>query len=432
MLKSPLTGPARRTVAEPHIVEMLLVRNWPFELRRGHRARAEAEVRAALNRLVALGLPYVSDTGSGRLFDLAEVINFLVWAGIHLGEETLQRQVVVTTKRMVGEPHGHLEDRGDDAPPPAGTLPPRRFAVTLRRRFNLQGHARGRRLRLRLPVPVEDTTLCDLSLDLLPEAGVAMEASSGHGRIDVITAAPPQREVTVGAALTFTARPFPGPARAAALAPADRELYTRPHEGLLRISPRIAALARTVAEGAGSAEATVARFWNFFLREFAIGYVHYDLLDREWPLHTGLESGWFDCVTGSALLAAMCRAQGIPARTVSGYCLYPSAPCFHAWFEVWFDGTGWRPIDLFGWSLTMNRAKPGGWRDHLYGHVDYRMALERPPLVFAGTGSVPVPRAWDMVCYAEGRGAAFDIREAGTETLVYSEYVDVTVIGDQE
>jgi len=430
MFKSPLAGAARRTIAEPQIVAMLLIRNWPFELRRGDRARSEAEIRAVLERLVALGLPCERDAGGGRLFDIAEVTNFLIWAGIHLGDPTLERQVVATARRLIREPHGRAWDDGADAPPDE-VLGPRRFAVTLRRQFNLAGYVPGRRLRLRLPVPVEDAVLGDLSVDFLPPTGIEVETSTGPGRVDFIMAVPSEPEVTVGIAMTFTARPSPVPGVPEDLSPEERELYTRPHEGLLRTSPRIEALAHRIAEGAASAEATVARFWDFFLREFAIGYVHYDLLDREWPLDTALDSGWFDCVVGSTLLVAMCRVRGIPARIVSGYFLYPSTPSYHTWFEVWFDRTGWQPIDLFGWGLTMDRSQSGDWREYFYGWIDYRMVIERPPLLFAGTGGVRVPRAWDMLCSAEGKGSALEIREAGSDIVVYREYSEVSVISDR-
>ncbi|MDX1932363.1 MAG: transglutaminase family protein [Capsulimonadales bacterium] len=52
------------------------------------------------------------------------------------------------------------------------------------------------------------------------------------------------------------------------------------------------------------------------------------------------------------LLIAFCRALGIPARFVSGYCLGLDGPDFHVWAQTYLSGT-WHNIDL-----TTSRVRP--------------------------------------------------------------------------
>jgi len=44
------------------------------------------------------------------------------------------------------------------------------------------------------------------------------------------------------------------------------------------------------------------------------------------------------CRDYAHLAIAFCRAMGIPARYVSGYCLELDPPDFHAFFQAWLDG----------------------------------------------------------------------------------------------
>src|SRR5207245_1587955 len=82
-------------------------------------------------------------------------------------------------------------------------------------------------------------------------------------------------------------------------------LYTRPGEGFIRVSDRVAAKAHELAGDANPWEA-LGRFWEFFFRTLKLGSSHPDELDREDPLGALLDGGWVDCVAGSALLIPVC------------------------------------------------------------------------------------------------------------------------------
>ena len=53
-----------------------------------------------------------------------------------------------------------------------------------------------------------------------------------------------------------------------------------------------------------------------------------------------------DCTEHAVLLAALCRARGIPARAAMGLVYMPRRAAFgyHMWTEAWIDGA-WIPLD---------------------------------------------------------------------------------------
>jgi hypothetical protein len=114
------------------------------------------------------------------------------------------------------------------------------------------------------------------------------------------------------------------------------------------------------------------------------------------PCDWVLDSGWYDCQLGAALLAALCRARGIPARIVGGHFLFPLFPTKHFWAEVWIDWCGWLPFDLVSWQLSA-AGRDREWRNHFAARIDYRMATQCLPLQFTGSMSVRLPAAWHIL-----------------------------------
>jgi hypothetical protein len=399
----------RRTIDEARIVDLLLLQGWAFEARGGARSRAEREVRAALDQLVALGLPHGRSAAGERLFDPVETANFLRWAALRLGHPALIERCVPTARRMARE---------------MDPIGPRRYVVTLRRTFNLEGRAPGARVRLRLPLPLEDAGLDAVRIDFIPPDGAPVETAAAPGRLDVLATAPPDGRVTIGLKAAFTAREVTPTASAPSLTPAEAALYTRPSEGLIKVSDRVRALADRLAGVERDPWTVVRRFWRFMLEDLACGSIHYDLLDPMRPLDGVMDRGWYDCRVGSALLAALCRARGIPARLVAGYLLFVAAPDFHTWLEIWIEGSGWRPFDLFSWDLSP-AGRDVAWSEHYFGRLDHRMPVERLPRLFGGTGAVRLPAAWQRLVAPDGRGSATEFRALATGALVYREFIEV-------
>lgn len=407
-----VTGEARyRTIDERQIVALLLLRGWAFELRSTDRQRAELEAAAALDRLVARGLSYTRGPEGERLFDPVEASNFMRLAGLRGEDSTLLARCAPSDRRLV------LAAEADD---------PSAYAVTVMRRFNLAGRKPGAALRLRLPTALPDPTQTAIQTEFLPPEGTVTKVRRAPGRIEITIEIPDAPDISLGVRTTFTRRRWAADAKV--LDPADADLYLRASDGLIRVDDSVRALAQRLAGRESDSWSIMGRFWALLMDELACGLVHYDRIDPADPYRTVLAEGWYDCRVGSALLAALCRARGLPARVVHGYMLYPAAPDIHTWAEVWIDGAGWLPFDLLSWNLSA-RAAGRSWRDYFFGRVDHRMVVERPPRQFAGTGDIRLPPAWHMLTSADEGGTAIEFVDLETNTLVYAETVRVECLG---
>jgi hypothetical protein len=399
--------PRYRTVAEADIVELLLFHGWAVEIAAGgDRSAARDEADAALEGLIRDGLSFERDPGGGRRFDPAEVHNFAKFAGLHRGSTLWEERFVATARRLFGVDPGHRSGDGAGAQPPdLDRLPDRRFSVTLQRDFALAHIRAGARTRLRLPLPIPDEALRDLTVEVVPPAGLDAEIVAGPGRLDATFAMPDTEQVSFGVRLSFTAAGVRPTAADDPLDPEMRALYLRPRETLLVVSPRIRALAAELTEGVLDPETMLRRFWDFMLDRLTAGVIHYDELPADRPTDWALEGGWSDCQLGCALLAALCRSCGIPARLSSGYVLWPAAPTYHYWLEVWLAGRGWVPLDVAAWHLSVG-GRDAAWRGFLFGCLDYRMKTQAMPRLFTGTPSIRFPAAWHQVPRMEARGTS--------------------------
>lgn len=77
--------------------------------------------------------------------------------------------------------------------------------------------------------------------------------------------------------------------------------------------------------------------------DYTAKHMSKQLLDEEGTALEALQRGYGDCYDYSLVFAALCRANGIPARVVIGETI-PEATG-HAIVEVFFDGVGWVPFD---------------------------------------------------------------------------------------
>ena len=186
--------------------------------------------------------------------------------------------------------------------------------------------------------------------------------------------------------------------------------YLKPGEGLIQVSDRVRNLADRLAGPGARPQAAVRAFWNFMLDELMCGAIHYDQVTPTAPCDWVLDSGWYDCQLGSALLVALCRARGMPARLVGGHVLYRAAPTNHYWAEVWLDDEGWRPFDLLSWDLSGGGVN-GDWRDHFYGRIDPRMVTQCFPRQFTGALGVALPAAWHVLQLGTAHGVEIRLND---------------------
>jgi hypothetical protein len=232
-----------------------------------------------------------------------------------------------------------------------------------------------------------------------------------------------EAEMALGARLSFAARPQ-APCPGQGDGGPDQALYLRRREGLIVVSDRISALARSLAGAGASSLEAVRAFWDYINSELICGVLRYDQVDAVAPCDWVLDSGWFDCHLGSALFAALCRAHGIPARVVGGYVLYRPAPGNHYWAEAWIENQGWTPFDFLGWDLSRG-GRDREWRDVFFGRIDCRMTTERLPREFTGAVGVPIPEAWGLLQVAMAGGLEISFLDING-TPVYADTVRVT------
>jgi len=385
-----------RTVNERDMARSLLIAALPYELAAGDRVKADNIVKDALEDWIRSGLKFGRAPDGARLFDPVEVFNHMKWEGL-MGHDGFWSRHFIATARAFTQQSAGVEGRLPKH------LEKKRFSVELRRKFSFRNSAPARKLRLRLPLPLPSHAQ-DIDARPIPPEGVSASISQSDGRLEFQVEMKEPGSLEIGVDLSFTTDGAVQKNGAENLTPEERELYLRPAEGLIRISPRIADLAATFA-GADTSLEVALNAWGFLLDELSCGMVRYDQVNPQTPGDWVLDNGWYDCQLGSSLFISICRARGIPARLASGYMLYDLAPGYHYWSEIWQDGHGWLPFDLLCWDLS-GGGRDIPWRTHFAGAVDYRMVTQCLPLSFTGPMSVRFPPAWHLLNAPLKRGMA--------------------------
>jgi transglutaminase-like putative cysteine protease len=134
------------------------------------------------------------------------------------------------------------------------------------------------------------------------------------------------------------APPYPAPA----IDDESIREYLRPSEFIDSDDPVLLEEAQRLTEGAGDTWEAACRLSQWVADEISYEIPGGGTARRTYDLRAG------ECGSHSILLAAFCRAVGIPARVVWG-CMY--SPNFggafgqHAWTEVHMGAAGWIPVD---------------------------------------------------------------------------------------
>ncbi len=410
-----------RTIPESKIVDILLLVSWAMEVDAGERDMARATTSEALGSWVRSGLGYERASDGTRLFDPAEVINFMKWAGVNGQDRYWQDHFVKTHRAFVSEFQPETIERGTSE-----IYPPARFQMTLRRTFDLRNFAEGASVRLRAPVPLAGAYLDNLEITPIILGGSQSDISIREQCLEARIKVPGDRAITIGGDFSFTAanavrNPAPLTVR-------EQELYLRKSEGLIQVTPRIEATATALDQDCTSARQSVDTFWSFLMETLYSGMIHYSDIPADSPGDWVLDNGWYDCQLGAALLVSLCRARGIPARIVSGHLLYRVQPISHYWAEVWFEEMGWRPFDVICWDLSM-AGRDQDWRDLFAGQIDYRAVTQCFPLAFTGPMSVRFSPTWQMVQVGASGGVDISYTDVADGSLIHRDEVSVERLG---
>ena len=374
-------------------------------------AAASKICHEALQSLTELGLGFRCAADGERMFDPVEVVNFMKRAGLD-GRHDFYERYVLTGRRLVSDLAGEW--------PGGRMVGEREFDLSFQRVFDLRGMNRGSRLRLRVPLPLQERYSENISVThAIPREA---KARIVDGRFEVHSVVADAEELAVELRIKFMARQ-PG-SSGGTLGELDRALYLQPHEGWVRVTGRISDLAHVLAPVGTSAEAAARSIWQYLNREFLCGAIHYDQIDLAAPGDWVLDSGWFDCQLGAALFVSLCRARGVPARLTGGRVLYEKAPTTHYWAQAWLNGRGWVPFDFLSWDLSRG-GRDEAWRDYFFEWADFRMTTECLPRQFTGAVGVPIPKIWTLLQEAEAGGLKTTLTDA-TGAPIYTDTVRVS------
>ena len=400
------THPRHRVAEEARVVAMIALNGWAADIRDGREAHALLEAAVALDRWVSLGLGFERDSRGGRRFDIAEVVNFAKGLAPLRGDTTAER-FVRQQRDLALEPFP--AGSSVDALPTPDRLPPVHFDVTLAR--ELPSATDGEARTLRLPMPVEGPALRDVLFDLLPPPGVEPDVALNPGHLDIRIRTAAAVDIRCGVRWSFVCDPASAAESAGPLDVHERELWTLPVESFVKVSDRVRALAVEIAGEEKDAGNLVQRFFDHAIDCLWSGVLHYDEFDVDEPIDRLLDGGWGDSRMGAALVVALCRARGIPARLVAGFALDPACPSERSWLEAWIDGRGWTSWDVLASDLSAN-GRDAAWRAYCAGRVGYRMKTRILPDGAALMPGVLLPPAWYTMTRASGDGveiATFDV-----------------------
>jgi len=123
------------------------------------------------------------------------------------------------------------------------------------------------------------------------------------------------------------------------------EIFTQSELHIESSNPQIVALAKELSRDKSSVCQQVRAFYDYIGNELVYTYN-----EKNWGGQAALGPMGADCTEYASLLAALSRAQGIPARYFEGL-LYldkgtdTSASIEHAWPEVYVPNAGWVALD---------------------------------------------------------------------------------------
>ncbi|MDO8124953.1 MAG: transglutaminase-like domain-containing protein, partial [Candidatus Hermodarchaeota archaeon] len=162
--------------------------------------------------------------------------------------------------------------------------------------------------------------------------------------------------------------------------PNQLEAYTKPEFFIESHHHLIKDLAKNIARN----HSEIVPFVRAAMRRVT-ETIHYVPQRHEHGAAYAIEKRVGDCTEYAALLAALCRARGIPARLISGFASTGKQWERHGWTEVWIRNH-WIPVDptwygTSGWFGVTNRHLPiiiGNWMD-IRMHQEFKVTWAQQP-----------------------------------------------------
>jgi hypothetical protein len=148
--------------------------------------------------------------------------------------------------------------------------------------------------------------------------------------------------------------------------------YTAEQLPHISFSPEIRRLADSICGNENDPVKMVSRIWLWFKDNIPwTGAPEYSIIDNIALFTCSRRTG--DCGMQTFLFMSMLRYKGIPVRWQSGWMIPPHAENLHDWCEVWYEGTGWVPVDV---SYGLQDSEKKDLREYYKSGLDaYRMIV---------------------------------------------------------
>lgn len=121
--------------------------------------------------------------------------------------------------------------------------------------------------------------------------------------------------------------------------------YTSERKPQIQFSDNIKKLTDSVTQNAGTPIESLQAIYRYIAANYPwASALEYSTIPNI-PEYV-IENRKGDCGQVALLLITMLRYKGIPARWQSGWMTHPGEVNLHDWAEVYFEGTGWIPVDI--------------------------------------------------------------------------------------
>ncbi len=113
----------------------------------------------------------------------------------------------------------------------------------------------------------------------------------------------------------------------------------------INFSPEVRRLADSICESETDPAVSVFKIWRWFKNNIPwTGAIEYSVLPDITAYACTNRRG--DCGIQTMIFMSMLRYRGIPVKWQSGWKTPPFGKNLHDWCEVYFEGTGWVPVDV--------------------------------------------------------------------------------------
>ena len=150
--------------------------------------------------------------------------------------------------------------------------------------------------------------------------------------------------------------------------------YTHEQLPQIHFSPEIKHLADNLCAGAETPAEIVKRIYYWFKNNIPwAGALEYSIIP-DIPGYV-LANRKGDCGQQTLLFISMLRYKGIPCRWQSGWMVPPKGKNLHDWSEVYYEGTGWVPVDI---SYDLQDTADEALREFYFSGIDaYRLIVNQ-------------------------------------------------------